>query len=57
MTNNQVEQAANICRRQKDGTPMTAKERTFLNGLLSGMSKLERAGAIAAIIKIMLGDK
>ena len=34
---------------------MTDRERAFLQGLLDRMEEPEKAGCIAAIIKIMLG--
>ena len=56
MKDNELSQAAHISRKQMFGQALTDKERVFLQGLLDRMDKPERAGSIAAIIQIMLGD-
>lgn len=56
MNDSELAQAAQISRNQMFGQPLTAPERSFLQGLLDRMDEPERAGSIAAIIRIMLGD-
>ena len=56
MTDNEMAQAAQISRKQMFGQSLTDTERAFLQGLLDRMDESERAGSIAAIIRIMLGN-
>ena len=56
MNDSEIAQPAQISRKQMFGQPLTAPERAFLQGLLDRMDEPERAGSIAAIIRIMLGD-
>lgn len=55
MNDSEIAQAAQISRKQMFGQPLTDPERAFLQGLLDRMDEPERAGSIAAIIRIMLG--
>ena len=57
MTHNQIEYAAAIFRQQCAGAKLTHCQRDILEGILSAMPEPERAGTIAAIIKIMIGEK
>ena len=54
MTNSEVAEAGWIYGKQMAGGALTDMERTFLQGLLNRMDEPERAGSIAAIIRIML---
>lgn len=56
MNDSEIAQAAKISRKQMFGQSLTDPESAFLRGLLDRMDESERAGSIAAIIKIMLGD-
>ena len=57
MTNKESAYAAQIFQRQCNGVAMTGLERTTLQCMLDRMDEAERAGSIAAIIRIMLeGD-
>ena len=56
MTTKEIDSAAQIFRHQSRGIPVTAQERKFLQGLLDRMETPERAGSIAAIIKILLHE-
>jgi len=56
MTDNEKEYAAAYFRLMVNGIPLNKKEREFLEGLLARMNAPERAGTVAAIIKIMLGN-
>jgi len=55
MTTNETEQAAKIFHLQLDGWGISDPDKSFLQGLLDRMEEPEKAGCIAAIIKIMLG--
>lgn len=57
MNENQVQYAAQIFRQSCAGVKMTPREAQFLKGLLDKMDEAERAGTIAAIIRIMLEGK
>jgi hypothetical protein len=56
MTEKEIDLAAHIFGRQYTGKPPTKEERAFLHGLLDRMETPERAGSIAAIIKILLQE-
>jgi len=56
MTNDEIEIASQIFGRQYRGQAPTKEERAFLQGLLDRMNESERAGTIAAILKIMLKE-
>ena len=58
MNENQAEYVAQIFRQScAAGVKMTPSEVRFLKGLLDKMDNAERAGTIAAIIRIMLGEE
>ena len=52
MTDNQIAYAAQLFR---TGATLTASDRAGFTAILNRMDEAERAGAIAALIKIMLG--
>lgn len=56
MNDSEMARAGWLYGKQSAGGTLTDIERTFLQGLLDRMDKPERAGSIAAIIQIMLGD-
>lgn len=57
MNDKQAEYAAQIFRQQSLGYNLSKRERAFLQGLLDRMDVAERAGAIAAMLRIMLDIK
>ena len=54
MTHSQIDFAAAVFRDQCSSAKMTEWERDMLKQILSAMPEPERAGTIAAIIKIMI---
>ena len=56
MTQEAINYVADIFRWQCSRKHLLDRERAFLQGLLDKMDKPERAGSIAAIIRIMLEE-
>lgn len=55
MTKNEISYAAGLFRAACSGSKLTEPDRAALRAILDRMDEAERAGSIAAIIKIMLG--